>query len=248
MMRCPNCKKNIPDGAKFCLNCFVDITEEDRLQPKSYEKIAELDLTYRGIYFSDISSHWNWALEQLSSDIYEQLSPWFDSGWKIKNGFLLPSNLEVIRGANWKAIGIDIAVSTLFRTETSSTYHSRVNVIGAKIQMMREIESNDTAGFYESKSWYGFEYLQTNDEVKKTFSCYYDGLFVYIVTPDSPAQKGGLKYGDVIYKINEREVKTNSDFEYAFLDISISKGIEIYFFRRGSKCKINIIPDFPPWI
>ncbi len=244
MIRCPNCNKTLPDGAMFCLNCSIDIAEKDRFQPKSNEKIAKLDLTYRGVYFSDISSHWSWALEQLSSNIYEQLSPWFDSGWKIKNSFLIPSNLEVIRGANWREIGIDIAISAIFRSTTSSEHHPRVNVIGAKIEMIREIENNDTT----TKSWYGFEYLQTNDEVKKNFSCYYDGFFIYIVTPDSPAQNGGLKYGDVVYEINGIELKSDLEFENSLLDVDISEGIEFLFIRKGKKYKANIIPEYPPWL
>jgi len=226
-MLCPHCNRNIPDGSIFCLSCQEDISEEDRLQPRTNEKIAELDLTYRGIYFSDVSSHWNWSLEELSSDINSQLSSWFDYGWKIKNGFLLPSYLVAIRGTNWKAIGIDIAISAIFRTAVDPSNTSRMHVTGAKIPMIRGAESNSEELFYSVKNWYGFEYLQTDAEVKKTFSCYYDGLFVYIVTPNSPAQKSGLKFGDVIYKIDKKEVKTISDFDDAFTDTSI--------------------PDYPPW-
>jgi hypothetical protein len=246
-MRCPHCGRNIPDGSIFCLYCQEDISEEDRLKPKKNEKMAELDLTYRGIYFSDIASHWNWALEQLSSDINSQLGPWFDNGWKIKNAFLLPSYLTVIRGQSWKAIGIDIAISAIFRTETSNTNYTRINVIGAKIPMIRDAESNNEELFYNPKNWYGFEYIQTDAEVKKTFSCYYDGFLVYIVTPNSPAQMSGLKFGDVIYKIDEKEVKTISDFNDALVDASISKGTTIFFFRRGTQHQANVFPDYPPW-
>ena len=46
-----------------------------------------------------------------------------------------------------------------------------------------------------------------------------EGLSVMVVEPGSPAEKAGIRKGDVIYKINGKDIKANLDFEFAIYQL-----------------------------
>lgn len=246
-MKCPNCNNTIPIGAKFCINCGEDIPENYFLIKKDLEKVAKIDLQYRGVWFSDVASKWQWALGEVSEDINLQLNPWIESGWKIKNNFLTINNLVVDHGTNWGGVAIDIAISSIFRTQSSAD-HSRVHVLGAEIPMIRNNTEESDDKFYSNKDWYGIICYQNDDDIKKTYSIYFEGFFTYIVIPQSPAGKAGLKFGDVVYQIEGKDIKTYLDFDEALMNASVNKGAEFCFIRKGVNYKANVIPDFPPWL
>ena len=61
-----------------------------------------------------------------------------------------------------------------------------------------------------------------------------DGVFVEEVTPGSPAEEAGLRVGDIITKIGDREIKRYVDLRDAlYRDATVGDTITIEYVRRG---------------
>lgn len=59
-----------------------------------------------------------------------------------------------------------------------------------------------------------------------------EGLFVNAVEPNSPADKAGIKKGDVIQKVDDKPVINNMDFELAILDALDRKTAKLTVWKK----------------
>lgn len=65
-----------------------------------------------------------------------------------------------------------------------------------------------------------------------------DGVFVEAITPGSPAEEAGLRVGDVIIKIGDRDIKRYVDLRDAlYRDASVGDNVTIEYTRRGKTSK-----------
>ncbi|XP_067619353.1 serine protease HTRA2, mitochondrial [Eurosta solidaginis] len=69
------------------------------------------------------------------------------------------------------------------------------------------------------------------------------GVLVWKVIVGSPAHNGGLYPGDIVTKINDKEIKNSSDVYEALGDKS--KSLDITIFRGLKKMTIKIVPEDP---
>jgi serine protease Do len=60
------------------------------------------------------------------------------------------------------------------------------------------------------------------------------------VTPDSPAQKGGVQAGDVIMKFNGKDVSTMRGLPRFVAQTPIGKAVELEVLRKGQRLKLNV--------
>ncbi|MDP8211048.1 MAG: trypsin-like peptidase domain-containing protein [Candidatus Stygibacter australis] len=84
--------------------------------------------------------------------------------------------------------------------------------------------------------WYGFKV----QEITPVIASYLglsssDGVLVALLDKNGPADKAGLKKGDIIIKINKYQIKTTDDAEIAVTDVSV-----------GDKMNLEIIRDTKP--
>jgi len=84
--------------------------------------------------------------------------------------------------------------------------------------------------------WYGFKV----QEITPVIASYLglnssDGVLVAQLDKNGPAEKAGLKKGDIINKINKYQIKTTDDAEIAVTDVSV-----------GDKMNLEIIRDTKP--
>jgi S1-C subfamily serine protease len=68
------------------------------------------------------------------------------------------------------------------------------------------------------------------------------GVLIYEVLPNSPALKTGLKAGDVIKKIDGREVTKASQVQQAVEDTSAGKSLQLEVKRNGQAMNVAIAP------
>lgn len=68
-----------------------------------------------------------------------------------------------------------------------------------------------------------------------------NGVLVSEVIKDSPAEKAGLKAGDVITKIADREVKNYGDLTRGLNYFDPNDEVEVYFVRDKSKKSLKVI-------
>jgi len=70
-----------------------------------------------------------------------------------------------------------------------------------------------------------------------------DGLLLDGVRDDSPAAKAGLKAGDKIVKIGNRDVKNVYDYTYALGEMKAGQEYVIEAIRGGEKLTLKIVPE-----
>ncbi len=69
-----------------------------------------------------------------------------------------------------------------------------------------------------------------------------DGLLLDGVRDDSPAAKAGIKSGDRIVKLAERDVHNVYDYTYALGEMKAGQEYEVELLRAGERIKLRIIP------
>ena len=75
---------------------------------------------------------------------------------------------------------------------------------------------------------------------------YYDpdktttGVYIDVVEDGSPADKAGLKKGDIIIKVNEADIKNIAYFKYNLYKYEVGEKISLTIFRGDDKKKIEV--------
>ncbi len=72
------------------------------------------------------------------------------------------------------------------------------------------------------------------------------GILVREVNSGSPAEKAGMKAGDVITKINGERVKSLSEMQAKLRDKHEEKTVQVTVLRRGSESTLTVEPNKPP--
>jgi aminopeptidase YwaD len=70
-----------------------------------------------------------------------------------------------------------------------------------------------------------------------------DGLKLDGVRPGSPAERAGLKAGDIVVKLGRVDVKNVYDYTYALEELKAGVGIEMIIRRDGKLMPVMITPD-----
>lgn len=73
-----------------------------------------------------------------------------------------------------------------------------------------------------------------------------EGVFVYSVEPGSAADKAGLKMGDVILKIDGREIKDTADLTAAKKSYSAGDTATFTIYRGGETTEVLLTFDVTP--
>ena len=72
------------------------------------------------------------------------------------------------------------------------------------------------------------------------------GATVAAVVPGSPAEKAGLKRGDVITRVRTRNVRNRFDWDAALLDLRVGEQVPLVVRRGGSSVDLTVtIADLP---
>jgi aminopeptidase YwaD len=69
-----------------------------------------------------------------------------------------------------------------------------------------------------------------------------DGMLLDAVREESPAAKAGLKAGDKIVRLAEREIKNVYDYTYALGEMKPDQEIEVEILRGGERLKLKLTP------
>jgi serine protease Do len=72
------------------------------------------------------------------------------------------------------------------------------------------------------------------------------GATVAAVTPGSPAERAGLRRGDVITRVRSRTVRNRFDWDAALLDLRVGEQVPLVVRRGGSELDVSVtIADLP---
>ncbi|MFW6134318.1 MAG: Do family serine endopeptidase [Elusimicrobiota bacterium] len=91
------------------------------------------------------------------------------------------------------------------------------------------------------RGWLGIEIKEVDEAVKKHFELKTDkGVLVNRVMEDSPAQKGGLKRGDVIVKFNGKEVEGVNELQNMVSSSEPGEKVKVTVIRQGKQETVTI--------
>jgi len=91
------------------------------------------------------------------------------------------------------------------------------------------------------RGWIGVRIQNINPPLAKSYGLEKpEGAIVSSVTPDSPAEKAGLKEGDVILTLNGKKVKNSSDLALRVSSTDPGTTVTLGIFRDGKEKTIKI--------
>lgn len=87
---------------------------------------------------------------------------------------------------------------------------------------------------------YGLEVQELDEELRRALGHQGKGVLVANVFPETLAQKGGIRPGDVLEKVQGKEVGTPAELEEALQSSQEKVGLEV--FRQGKRLKLVLPP------
>jgi len=86
----------------------------------------------------------------------------------------------------------------------------------------------------------GIEMQELTDDLKREFSVDY-GVLVSQVMEGDPADKAGVRTGDVVLKVGDKEVRSPHDLLFAVLDYSPGDEVKLLIDRQGKRKELTIV-------
>lgn len=92
------------------------------------------------------------------------------------------------------------------------------------------------------RGWLGVRIQAVTDELAESLSLgTARGALVSEVSPDGPADKGGIKVGDVIVRFDGKPVPTMRDLPRIVAETKIDKPVGVEVIRRGKSKKLSVV-------
>jgi serine protease Do len=132
-------------------------------------------------------------------------------------------------------IGINTAILSQTGSYTGYGFAVPVDVV-AKI-------ANDLMQYSEvQKAFLGVEVKDLNTELAKEYDITdLQGVLVTQVSPESAAEKAGIKSGDVIIKINQEKINSKSDFDEQLTYFKPGEKVNVFFKRKETSQEKQIV-------
>lgn len=92
-----------------------------------------------------------------------------------------------------------------------------------------------------TRGWIGISIQTVTPEIARAFGLKEpQGVLVGDVVPDGPADKGGIKRGDIIVSFNGKSVKRANDLSMIVADISPGKTVDVNVLRDGKEIAMKV--------
>lgn len=129
-----------------------------------------------------------------------------------------------------KVIGISTAIFTPTGGNIGIGFAVPINTV-------KEILPQLIEGVKIQRGWLGIEYQPISKEMAKAYGIT-TGYFVSYVVPDTPAEKGGIKAGDVIVEFDGRKLSSSEEFRRMVASLQPGKTVAVKVLR-DEEDKIN---------
>jgi len=91
------------------------------------------------------------------------------------------------------------------------------------------------------RGWLGVTIQRITSELKEKLKLKDEkGALVADVTKEGPADKGGIKRGDVIVEFDGKEVKESNDLPYMVASTPVGKSVTVEVIRKGQKERLDV--------
>ncbi len=97
------------------------------------------------------------------------------------------------------------------------------------------------------RGWLGVQIQPLTDELAESIDLSKaQGALIVSVVPDSPAQRAGLKVGDVITKFNGKTIAKPKDLSRVVATATPNEKYSLEIWRKGKQRKLNVVTDESP--
>jgi serine protease Do len=92
------------------------------------------------------------------------------------------------------------------------------------------------------RGWLGVKIQSVTEEIAESLGIKENsGALVSVVTPDSPAAKGGIQAGDVIVRLDGREVSSVRSLPRLVSRVQVGKTIDVDLVRKGERRVVKVV-------
>ncbi|MEK7748861.1 MAG: PDZ domain-containing protein, partial [Bacteroidota bacterium] len=89
--------------------------------------------------------------------------------------------------------------------------------------------------------WAGFEAQQVDVRIARYFGMrQVEGIIISEIQPKSPADKAGLKVGDILVEVNKEKVNSEEDFNSVLVDANAGDVLNIRLYREKKTLNIQL--------
>lgn len=113
-------------------------------------------------------------------------------------------------------------------------------------QVVKLFMNRYLGGGYLKKYWIGLKGTTVDSDLAyKAHLPYPKGAYIEQLTPRGPAEKAGLKPGDVIIAFDNTPIDTISDLTFAVADLENDDSVRVMVMRNGQKVTVTLKPTIP---
>lgn len=92
-----------------------------------------------------------------------------------------------------------------------------------------------------TRGWLGVSIQPVTDEIAASFGLKHaQGALISDIKADSPAEKAGLRQGDIILRFAGKEIKDARQLQMVVADTAIGQKVDVDIFRGGKPMKISV--------
>lgn len=92
-----------------------------------------------------------------------------------------------------------------------------------------------------TRGWLGVQIQRMSEELAKSYELDSEkGALIASVFPDSPAEKGGLKQGDVVLKFDDQEIKEPFDLSAFVAQAAVGTKVKLLVLRDGKRGTLTV--------
>lgn len=132
-----------------------------------------------------------------------------------------------------EVVGINSAISTASRGSDGVGFSIPVNM--AKEIMKELIESGSV-----TRGWLGVSISDFTPEMAQAIPDVKSGVMVLQIFPDTPAAKGGLKFGDIMLSYNGTELKDATHLQHLVARTPVGETAKIDILREGNRMTLEV--------
>ncbi|HEX9483251.1 MAG TPA: trypsin-like peptidase domain-containing protein [Gemmatimonadaceae bacterium] len=130
----------------------------------------------------------------------------------------------------------------------SSIYSTNGGSIGVgfaiPINRVRRVTEDLVVHGRVRRPWIGVRLEQPRSENPRDYIA--RGALIALVTPGSPAERAGIRAGDVIVRSRTRAIRNRFDWDAALLDLRVGEQVPLVVRRGGGEVSVNVvIADLP---
>jgi membrane-associated protease RseP (regulator of RpoE activity) len=154
---------------------------------------------------------------------------------------LLSDDVQVFEGASYDEAAVK-AGEAGFEVIISYEGRNTQGLFGFLVGSVRVIAKDADGSRQSTAGWLGVSLLEIDDDMKTALKLDGQrGAFVSMVSVGSPAIKGGIRPGDFVTKINDKEISSRSQLSLEIRAIKVGEQVRFSIIRDGREMELTAL-------